>query len=283
MKTVNILDVTIDNLSIKELLKSLNHKGGVVVTPNVDHFMKLRKDAELRDVYQQSDYRVCDSKIVQFASYFLGTPIQEKISGSDLFPAFYEYNKENENIKIFLLGAQEGVAKIAQERINHKVGRNIIVDCYSPAYGFEKDEEECQRILEKIKASGATVVAVGLGAPKQEKWINRYRHELPGVKIFLAIGATIDFEAGYKSRSPKWMSEAGLEWLYRLLSEPQRLWKRYLVESMPFFGLIVCQKINTVAWTKPFFLKKSIKKVAQKKLIMIRFWMAILIFSRVSF
>lgn len=282
MKTVNILNVAIDNLSINELLKSLNHKGGVVVTPNVDHLMKLRKDAELRDVYQQSDYRVCDSKIVQFASYFLGTPIQEKISGSDFFPAFYEYNKKDENIKIFLLGAQEGVAKIAQEKINQKVGRNIIVDCYSPAYGFEKDEEECQKILEKIKASGATVLAVGLGAPKQEKWINRYRHELPGVKIFLAIGATIDFEAGFKSRSPKWMSEAGLEWLYRLLSEPQRLWKRYLVESMPFFGLIVRQKIKIIASKNAFASKKSIKEITRKKWVIIRFWMAILFLTKSS-
>ena len=98
MKTVNILNVAIDNLCAKELLKSLAREGGVVVTPNVDHFMKLRHDAELREVYQQSDYRVCDSKIVQFASRFLGTPIREKISGSDLFPAFYEYHRENKDI-----------------------------------------------------------------------------------------------------------------------------------------------------------------------------------------
>jgi exopolysaccharide biosynthesis WecB/TagA/CpsF family protein len=244
MKTVNILDVAIHNLSTVELLEQLTHKGGVVVTPNVDHLMKLRHDAELQAVYQQSDYRVCDSKIVQYASKFLGTPIQEKISGSDLFPAFYEYNKDNEAIKIFLLGAQEGIAQQAQEKINQKVGRNIIIDCYSPEFGFEKDEEECQRIIARIKESGATVLAVGLGAPKQEKWINQYKHQLPDIKIFLAIGATIDFEAGYKPRSPKWMSEVGLEWLHRLLSEPQRLWKRYLIESMPFVWLILEQKIR---------------------------------------
>ncbi|MDJ0845234.1 WecB/TagA/CpsF family glycosyltransferase [Crocosphaera sp.] len=246
MKTVKILNTAIHNLSTQELLNSLNRQGGVVVTPNVDHLMKLRKDTELREVYQQSDYRVCDSKIVQFASQFLGTPIQEKISGSDLFPTFYEYNKNNQDIKIFLLGAKEGVAQIAQEKINEKVGRKIVVDCYSPTFGFENDEEECQRIIEKIKASGATVVAVGLGAPKQEKWINRYKNQLPQVKIFLAIGATIDFEAEYKSRSPKWMSEAGLEWLYRLLCEPKRLWKRYLIESTPFFALILRQKVTTM-------------------------------------
>ncbi len=282
MKTVNILDVAIDNLSTQELLNSLTLKGGVVVTPNVDHLMKLRKDAELQEVYRQSDYRICDSKIVQYASRFLGTPIQEKISGSDLFPAFYEYNKDNDQIKIFLLGAREGVAKVAQEKINQKVGRNIIVDCYSPKFGFEKDEEECQRILKKIKASGATVLAVGLGAPKQEKWINHYKQELPGVKIFLAIGATIDFEAGYKSRSPKWMSEAGLEWLYRLLCEPQRLWKRYLIESMPFFTLILGQKIRTMVPDKPFFSWKSLKRMENKQWVIIRFWIAVLTLTKTS-
>lgn len=244
MKTVNILNIDINNLSTQELLSNLNNQGGVVVTPNVDHLMKLRTDPELRKVYQQSDYRICDSKIVQFASKFLGTPIREKISGSDLFPAFYQYNKDNEDIKIFLLGAKEGIAQQAQAKINQRVGRQIIVDCYSPAFGFENDEAECQKIIEQIERSGATVVAVGLGAPKQEKWINRYRKQLPDIKIFLAIGATIDFEAGYKPRSPKWMSEVGLEWLYRLLCEPKRLWKRYLIESMPFFGLVLKQKIK---------------------------------------
>ncbi|ACK67576.1 glycosyl transferase, WecB/TagA/CpsF family [Rippkaea orientalis PCC 8801] len=247
MKTVNILDVAIHNLSTQDLLERLNRSGGVVVTPNVDHLMKLRKDSELQEVYRQSDYRVCDSKIVQYASFLLGTPIKEKISGSDLFPAFYQHNKHNPETKIFLLGAQEGIAQKAQQQINQKVGREIIVDCYSPSFGFENNKEECERILEKIRNSGATVVAVGLGAPKQEKWINHYKHQLPNVRIFLAIGATIDFEAGHKPRSPKWVSEVGLEWLYRLACEPKRLWKRYLIECMPFLWLIAQQKAkNTI-------------------------------------
>ncbi|HAC64217.1 MAG TPA: glycosyltransferase [Cyanothece sp. UBA12306] len=257
MKTINILDVAIHNLSTRDLLDRLNRSGGFVVTPNVDHLMKLRKDAELQEVYRQSDYRVCDSKIVQYASFLLGTPIKEKISGSDLFPAFYRYNKNNPKTKIFLLGAKEGIAQQAQDKINQRVGRNIVVDCYSPSFGFEKDEQECQKIVEKIRKSGATVLAVGLGAPKQEKWINKYKKQLPNVKIFLAIGATIDFEAGYKPRSPQWMSEIGLEWLYRLASEPQRLWKRYLIECMPFFWLILKQRVKKTA-------KSSVSRICVK-------------------
>ena len=244
MNIVDFLNVSIHNTTTKELLQDLNHHGGVVVTPNVDHLVKIQSDRELLKAYYSSDYRVCDSKVLQYISSFLGNPIQEKISGSDFFPAFYEYNKDNEDIKIFLLGAKEGIAQQALENINQKVGREIVVAAHSPSFGFEKNEQECQDIIERIKYSEATVLAVGVGAPKQEKWIAKYRHQLPSIKIFLAIGATIDFEAGNVKRSPQVMSDIGLEWLYRLGSEPNRLWKRYLVDSLPLFWLVGQQKLN---------------------------------------
>jgi exopolysaccharide biosynthesis WecB/TagA/CpsF family protein len=244
MKAVKLLNTSIHNLSQQELLAKLTQYGGFVITPNVDHLVKLQKDAEFLEVYNQATYRVCDSKILQYASRFLGNPIEEKISGSDFFPAFYRYNRHDRKIRIFLLGAGDGIAQKAQARINHKVGRKIVIDTYSPPLGFEHDEAECQRIVQKIERSGATVLAAGLGSPKQEKWIAKYRHQLKNVKIFLAIGATIDFEAGYKPRAPKWMSEIGLEWLYRLLLEPKRLWRRYLVDDMFFFWLVLQQKLR---------------------------------------
>ncbi len=244
MNTVKILNVAIDNLSQNELLDQLGQRGGVVFTPNVDHLMNLQRDEEFYKIYQHSDYRVCDSKILYYVSRVLGQPIREKISGSDLFPAFYQYFQHQKDIEIFLLGAGEGVAVRAQKNINHRVGREMIIDCYSPPYGFEKDEVECQRIIDRINQSGATVLAVGLGAPKQEKWIIKNKHKLKNIRIFLAIGATIDFEAGEKPRSPQWMSELGIEWLYRLSSEPKRLWKRYLVDDLPFLWLVIQQKLK---------------------------------------
>lgn len=247
---IDILNVPIHNITKTELLRRLGTQGGVVFTPNVDHLMKLQKDREFFDIYQASTYRVCDSKILMYASKFLGQPIKEKISGSDLFPAFYEYYRDNEEITIFLMGAAEGVAKRAQEKINKKVGRQMIVESYSPPFGFEKDEVECQRIIDRINNSGATVLAIGVGAPKQEKWIAQYRRKLKNIKVFLAIGATIDFEAGEKERAPQWMSEMGVEWLHRLSTEPGRLWKRYLVEDLPFFWLLLKQKLNL--YSAPF-------------------------------
>ncbi|MBW4652680.1 MAG: WecB/TagA/CpsF family glycosyltransferase [Kaiparowitsia implicata GSE-PSE-MK54-09C] len=242
MNSVRVLNVEIDNLSTRELLQTLRQ--GVVVTPNVDHLVKLQHDEAFMEVYRSADFRVCDSKVLLWAAKFLGQPLKEKISGSDLFPAFYEFHRHNEDIRIFLLGAREGVAADAMRRINQKIGRDIIVDCYSPSFGFEKNEDECAEILQKIRDSGATVLAVGVGAPKQEKFIHQYKDQLPTIKIFLAIGATLDFEAGNVKRSPKWVSEVGLEWMYRLLSEPKRLWRRYLLDDPQFFWFLVMQKLS---------------------------------------
>jgi N-acetylglucosaminyldiphosphoundecaprenol N-acetyl-beta-D-mannosaminyltransferase len=245
---VRILNILLNNLTMRELLEQL--KSGVVLTPNVDHLMKLQQDGEFFKVYQQADYRVCDSQVLMYAARFLGTPLKEKISGSDFFPAFCEFHKHNQDISIFLLGAAPGVADAARNRINRRIGREIVVDSYSPSFGFEKNERECLEIVNRIDQSGATVLAVGVGAPKQEKWIFKYKDRLTNIKIFLAVGATIDFEAGVLQRAPKWMSRLGIEWLFRISQEPQRLWKRYLIEDLPFLWLLLKQKRGL--YTSPF-------------------------------
>jgi N-acetylglucosaminyldiphosphoundecaprenol N-acetyl-beta-D-mannosaminyltransferase len=238
---IEILSVPIDNISISDFLSQLNR--GVVFTPNVDHLMKLQKDQDFVEAYSTADYRVCDSQVLMFASRFLGTPIKAKISGSDLFPLFCDHHRYNEHIKIFLMGGAEGVAHQAMERINARIGRQIIVQAHSPSFGFEQDEDECQRILELISQSSANVLVVGVGAPKQEKWIAKYRNQLPSIDIFLAVGAAIDFEAGNKPRAPQLLSRLGLEWLYRLSTEPGRLWKRYLLDDFPFLWLVIKERL----------------------------------------
>lgn len=244
LSKVELLGMDFDNLSRYELLESLSK--GVVFTPNVDHLMKLRSDPEFAAVYRKADFKICDSQILMYASKFLGKPLKEKLSGADLFPWFCEHHRYNNDVKVFLLGGREGVAKRAQARVNTRIGRQIVVGEYSPPYGFERSPEECRKVLDVIERSGANVVAVCLGAPKQEKWIAQYCDSLPTVDIFMAVGAVVDFEAGEKPRAPRYVSELGLEWLYRLLSEPKRLWRRYLVESMPFFGLVLAEKLRQI-------------------------------------
>ena len=250
MEKVKILNINIDNISSQELLNKLGN-GGFVVTPNVDHLVNLQKDLEFYRVYNQADYVVCDSRILLWFSGILGTKFKEKISGSDFFPQFYHYYRNDETIKIFLLGGDKGVAKTAQQKINAKVGRQIVIKAHSPSFGFEKNEAECQEIVNLINQSEATVLVIGVGSPKQEKWVSKYKGQLKNIRIFLALGATINFEAGKNKRAPKWMSETGLEWLHRLLSDPKRLWKRYLVDSLPFFGLALQQKLNLYEYKQP--------------------------------
>lgn len=233
MNSIRILNINILSITQDELLENL--KKGVLITPNIDHLVKLQKDKEFYDVYQQAEWVVCDSKILYLLSKLLKHPLPQAIPGSSFFTAFYQYHKNDPNCKIFLLGAKEGVAAKAMEEINKSVGRQIVVGAHSPSYGFEKNEEECRKLVDIVNQSGANVLLVGVGAPKQEKWIAKYRSQMPGVDIFMGLGATIDFEAKTLKRAPVFWQKIGMEWLYRCLKEPRRLFKRYFVDDMTFF------------------------------------------------
>lgn len=233
MITTRILNIDILSIAQQELLEQLDK--GMLITPNVDHLVKLQSDKEFYEVYQQAEWVVCDSKILYLLSKLLKHPLPEAIPGSSFFTSYYLYHKDDPNCRIFLLGAKEGVAKKAMERINEKVGRKIVVGAHSPSFGFEKNMEECHKLVEMVNRSGANVLLVGVGAPKQEKWIMKYRSQMPTVDLFMALGATIDFEAGTLSRAPQLWQKLGMEWLYRCLKEPRRLFKRYFVDDMQFF------------------------------------------------
>ena len=233
MKTIDFLNTKIQVTTQKELLKNL--KKGVLITPNVDHLVKLQTDKDFYDVYQKAEWVVCDSKILYVMSKLQKEPLPEAIPGSSFFTAFYEYHKDDPKCKIFLLGAAEGIADKAMKRINEKIGRNIVVGAHSPSYGFEKKEKECEELINTVNNSGANVVLVGVGAPKQEKWIMKYKDRMPNVDIWMALGATIDFEAGTLKRAPLIWQKCGMEWLYRCIKEPKRLFKRYFVDDMKFF------------------------------------------------
>jgi len=249
MRKIQILNINILSIDLNSLLNSLTE--GILFTPNVDHLMKLQKNKEFYRAYQQADYIICDSKIILLASKFLNTPIKEAIPGSSFFPAFCEYHKYNKKIKIFLLGSAPGVADLAKQRINDRIGRTIITGSHSPSFGFDKNEEECSYIVNLINTTDANVLIVGVGAPKQEIWIYKYKDQLPQIKLFMSLGATIDFEAGVRKRANKIFQRLSLEWLYRMCIEPKRLVKRYLIDDMPFIYYIFKQKIKK--YKNPFY------------------------------
>lgn len=239
-----LLNIQVHNWRFQEFVAQLD--SGVVVTPNVDHLIKLQKDFEFYQCYEQAEHVVCDSRILLLLSRLLPNqePIKEQIAGSDLLPAFCWHNRHNTNQqRVFLLGGTtpESAAQ-AHANLNSKTESDIVVGSYSPPFGFESSEMERDRIVELVDNSGATVLAVGVGAPKQEKWILANRNRFAHVKLFMAIGATIDFESGRVKRSPGWMTRVGLEWLYRMLQEPKRMVRRYLLEDLPVFRLILKQR-----------------------------------------
>lgn len=251
MEKTHVLNTDVLCITEKELLEGLdknlsgkNHGNGVLITPNLDHLVKLQKDEEFYRCYQEAEWVVCDSKILWLCSKVLKKPFPEPIPGSSFFTHFYEYHKDDENCKIFLLGAMDGVAEKAKQRINEKIGREIIVGAYSPSYGFEKKQDENEEIYQMIEASEANVVLVGVGAPKQEKWIMNHKDKMPSVKVWMALGATIDFEAGNIKRAPKIFQKLALEWLYRMYCEPKRMFKRYICDDLVFFWHLLKQVLG---------------------------------------
>ena len=162
---------------------------------------------DVRRILDQFDVITCDSQIMYFATKFLGTPVQERVSGSDYFPRFYMHHKDNPEITVFLCGGKPGIAELARANINRKVGREMIVGTDAPAFDFETKPGEIDRMIAAINASGATVCLVGLGGGRQEKFIVKYRDRMPGVKLWLPLGGTIDYESGTFERPPAWITE----------------------------------------------------------------------------
>ncbi len=235
MARIKFMNTNIDNLTMAETLheidKLIQKKNcSYVVTPNVDHIVRLEKDEELQKVYKNASLILTDGKPLIWISKWYKTPIKEKISGSDLFPRVCQL-AANKNYTMYLLGAAEGVADTAARNLMKKYPGLNIVGTYSPPFGFEKNEQEMNKIKTQIQDVHPDILIVGLGCPKQEKFMYYHCKEL-GVPISFGLGASIDFEAGNIKRAPKWMSNHGLEWLYRFSKEPKRLFKRYFVDDL---------------------------------------------------
>lgn len=243
--SITILNVEFNNLTLAELLEAFND--GVLMTPNIDHLMKLQSNRAFFECYKTADFRVCDSRIIFLLQKIFNpqNALKEQITGSDFFPAFCNFHSQQQNqTRIFLLGGSDESVIKAANNINQRAGFELVSGYYSPPFGFEKDSAENAKILDLITRSGADTLAVGVGAPKQEFWIKANQSLLPTVKRYMAIGATIEFESGDLNRAPKWMTKYGLEWAYRLSQEPKRLARRYLIEDLPFFYLFIKQRLG---------------------------------------
>ena len=238
-----LLNVWADDLPMEALLRRLSSSGGVVFTVNPDHLYHLQYNPEFLRAYRSADIITVDSHYVRLALRLLGRPVVHRLPGSDIVPAFCEREAKLPDTRIFLLGARPGVAQTARENMNRRFGRELVVGAHGPSMNFVNDEAEIEAVLKMIDASGANVLFVGLGAPKQEMWIASVRDRLPRVRVMMGIGATIDYEAGAVKRAPMLLRRLGLEWTYRVATEPRRYLMRY-VRSSKFLWWMLMDRLG---------------------------------------
>ena len=235
---IHIFGVHIDNLTlaetvdrIEEMIQSgTTHQHAVV---NVDKIVKLQRDAELRDALLDCDLINADGQPVVWASRLLGQPLRERVTGVDLFAALIARCAQR-GYRPFLLGAKQGVVERAAE-ILRAAHPGLQIAGY--LNGYWKPEEE-EAVVAKIRAAKPDILFVAMSSPKKEFFLRQWKAQLQ-IPFVMGVGGTVDVVAGVVQRAPTWMQRCGLEWLFRLLQEPRRMWRRYLVEDMAFFGLLL--------------------------------------------
>lgn len=241
MEKQPLLNTYVNNVNMDEAIQAIedmiaSEKKSYIVAINVDVVMKIENDSYLKEITDKADMVLVDGKPLEWIAKWHKRPIKAKISGSDLVPILCKRAAEK-GYSIFIIGGKEGIAEKAQQNLERDLPGIRIVGTYAPAFGFEKDEKELNRINEMISSAHPDILIACFGCPKQEKWIyeNISKYD---AKVSVCAGATVDFLAGNVNRAPRWMSEHGLEWFYRFLQEPKRMFKRYFVDDVKIVGLI---------------------------------------------
>jgi N-acetylglucosaminyldiphosphoundecaprenol N-acetyl-beta-D-mannosaminyltransferase len=207
-------------------------RGGWVVTPNLDQLRQFAQRPELGEIFAAADLVVADGMPLVWASRLQGTPLPERVAGSDLVWSLTA-EAALRGRALFLLGGAPGASEAAHDRLLELYPGARIAGRLSPPLGFEHDAREIERIRAALDAADPDIVYVALGFPKQERLIAYLRNVFPRV-WFLGVGFSLSFLAGDAVRAPDWVIRLGLEWAHRLVQEPRRLAKRYLLHGLPF-------------------------------------------------
>lgn len=241
MEKQALLNTYISNVSMAETIENIEkmireNKKSYVVAINVDVVMKIEHDSYLKEATDKADMVLVDGKPLIWISKWHKAPVKEKVSGSDLVPELCKVAAAK-GYSMFILGGKDGVAEQASVRLKDQYPSINIVGTYAPPFGFEKDQNELDKINAMISEVEPELLIVCFGCPKQEKWIYE-NYQKYNAKVSICAGATVDFLAGNVSRAPKWMSAHGLEWLYRFIQEPKRLFKRYFIDDVQILKLV---------------------------------------------
>ena len=238
---VRIGELEVDSVTFEQALERIaelvdGRDGGAVFTPNVDHVVKAESDVEFRRAYSRASLCLADGVPILWAARLLGSPLPAKVSGSDLVLPLARLAAER-RWRVYLLGGGPGVANEAGAKLSRELGVDV-VGTDSPVVREDGTVEEAELTLGRLGATKPQLVLVALGAPKQERFIDRYGDRI-GPAVAMGVGGSLDFVVGRVRRAPAWMSRAGLEWLYRLGQEPRRMWRRYLIEDPRFVAIVL--------------------------------------------
>ena len=243
MEKIQILNVRIDNVTYHDVMihvEGFLREPGLhqVATVNPEFVVMAQTNAEFMRVLNSTTLNVPDGVGLMWAARELGMQLRERVTGQELVDRICALAAERGE-KIFLLGAREGIAEQAAETLKKKFPRLEIAGCYA---GSPAPEEE-QQIVERINKSGARILFVAYGPPKQDVWIARNASRLNNISVAIGVGGTFDTLAGIMPRAPQWIRNAGFEWTYRLIREPRRI-KRQL--SIPYFMWLVIQSRSQI-------------------------------------
>lgn len=245
-----LMGLQIDRLTKDEAIERIltaceRGEGGAVVTPNVDILRQVQEDEGIRHVVEKATLRLADGAPLVWASRLQREALPERIPGAS-FIWWLSAAAATAGLPIFLLGAAPGVAARAGQKLEADIPGLLVAGAHCPPLGFEHSTEATAAIIDSISAANPRIVFCGLGCPKQERLMARLGEIFPHI-WFLASGGSLDFIAGVTTRAPAWMQNAGLEWLHRLTHEPKRLFRRYVVQDMPF-ALRLLAHAATVRW-----------------------------------
>lgn len=208
----------------------------VVVTPNVDHVVRLDAKLDFKSRhYAKADFIFADGMPVVWTSRLVGRPLPGRVTGADLFVSLCQ-RAQSEGWQVAVLGGDFQVEDEIRQRFS-RVFPGLHVEIFIPSMEYDPEGSEAQEHARRIRELAPRIVFACLGMPKQEHWAFRYAPTLPG-GIILCAGMSMRFALGMQSRAPVWMQHAGLEWVWRMCSEPRRLVRRYLVDDLKFFNLV---------------------------------------------
>jgi N-acetylglucosaminyldiphosphoundecaprenol N-acetyl-beta-D-mannosaminyltransferase len=237
LPTVDLMGIRLHALREAECVDFIIHQvrhgvGGWVVTPNVDHLRRAVQQADFRSLCGRATLRVVDGMPLVWASRIRGTPLPERVTGSNLVVSLTAAAARSA-VSVFLLGGSPGTADGAARVLTRRFPGLSLAGTHCPEPGFESDPERLRVIEDILRERRPGIVYVALGSPKQELLIDRLRHLLPA-SWWLGVGISFSFLVGDVQRAPQWLQSIGLEWAHRLFQEPRRLARRYLVQGVPF-------------------------------------------------